>query len=154
MEVVLLMVKRLLSWIIFCVVGFLATGWATDFSTLDIQLHDTYFVIPLGHLFLAIGLWGIMFLGLDWLSQSNKAFTFVVFLLNTMLFLLFASAAFFTWRQGSRISTLYPPYLGDPYMKQMMTSLLAGMVPIAVLQMMLAIRALWRIRNFRSKDPS
>lgn len=132
----------------FCVLVFAATGWATDFSTLDIQLHDTYFVIPLAGLFLAIGTWGVMFLGLDWLSRSNKAFTLVILLLNSMLFLLFASATVFAWRQAIRMSTMYPPYLGEPSMEAMSVSFLAGMMTIAVLQMALAARALWRLRSF------
>lgn len=124
--------KLLLSWIIFCVVVFAATGWATDFSTLDIQLHDTYFVIPQAHLFLAIGILGIIFLGLDWLSRSNKAFTRVIFLLNSVLFLFFTSATIFTWRQSIRISRMYPPYAGDPSMKVILASFPAGMMTIAI----------------------
>ncbi|HEY5745633.1 MAG TPA: hypothetical protein VIU12_06135 [Chryseolinea sp.] len=127
---------------------FAITGWATDFSTIDIQLHDTYFVISQAHLFLAIGTFGVMFLGLDWLSRNNKAFTFVVFLLNSMLFLLFASATVFTWRHSIRMSKMYPPYAGDPSMKVMAVSFLAGMATIAVLQMVLAMCALRRIRKF------
>jgi heme/copper-type cytochrome/quinol oxidase subunit 1 len=140
--------KLLLLWIIFCAVVFVATGGATDFSTIDIQLHDTYFVIPLAHLFLAIGILGIMFLGLDWLSRSNKVFTLVVFLLNSMLFVVFASATVFAWRQSIRTSRMYPSYFGDPSMKAMVAPFLAAMITIAVLQMVLAIRALWRIRKF------
>ena len=140
--------KWLLSWIIFCVLVFVTTGWATNFSTLDIQLHDSYFVIPLAHLFLVVGTCGVMFLGLDWLSRSNKAFTLVIFLLSSMLFLLFASATVFAWRRGIRMSTMYPPYLGDPSMEAMTASFLAGMMTMAVLQMALAIRALWRLRGF------
>ena len=139
--------KWLLSWIMFCVLVFAATGWATDFSTIDIQLHDTYFVIPLACLFLVVGIWGVMFLGLDWLSRSNKAFTLVVFLLNSMLFLLFDWETVFTRSQTIRMSTMYPPYLGDPSMEAMGTSFLAGMITIAMLQLALATRALSRFRS-------
>jgi len=126
-----------------------ATGWATDFSTIDIQLHDTYFTIPPVHLFLAVGALGFIFLGADWLSRNNKTLTLMVFLLDGMLFLLFASATVFTWRQSLRISRIYPPYAGDPSMKVLVLSFPAGMMSIAVLLLFLAMRALWRIRRFQ-----
>lgn len=147
-DVALLMQKLMLSWIIFCVVVFVVTGWAANFSTVDIQLHDTYFVVTQAHLFLAIGILGIMFLGLDWLSRNNKAFTTMAFLLSSTLFVIFASAAILTWRQSVQISRMYPSYFGDPSMTAVSGPLLAGIVTIAVLQMVFAVRALWRIRRF------
>jgi len=141
--------KLLLWWIIFCVVVFLAVGWATDFSTIDIQLHDTYFVIPPAHLFLVIGILGAMFMGLDWLSRNNKALTLAVFLLNGLLCVGFATAAVFTWRQSFQTSRMYPSYFEDSSMKVMTASLLI-VIMVAGLQMALAMRALWRFRRFRA----
>jgi heme/copper-type cytochrome/quinol oxidase subunit 1 len=132
------MKKELTWWIAFALVAIFVAGQMSDFrfSTVDIQLHDTYYVLPayfaVLFIFIFLGLLrGLVYLT-EILTERSRVFAWIVIVLNGSLSLFWIFLIYNSTITYLDLRQWYPELPASNYLATLMVMLAALVLMIVV----------------------